>query len=137
LLNGVATFEALRRRHLVPEPPYGQGRIAADAGATSMTDVSDGLVADLGHIARASGVGIDLSRDALGADHDALTSAATALVMDPWVWVLAGGEDHALVATFPGPPPAGWRAIGQVLDGPPRVLIDGERWHGDSGWQSF
>ena len=137
LLNGVATFEALRRRHLVPEPPYGQGRIAADAGATSMTDVSDGLVADLGHIARASGVGIDLSRDALGVDHDALASAATALVMDPWVWVLAGGEDHALVATFPGPPPAAWRVIGQVLDGPPRVLIDGERWHGDSGWQSF
>ncbi|MDT5211693.1 MAG: thiamine-monophosphate kinase [Mycobacterium sp.] len=137
LLNGVATFEALCRRHLVPEPPYGQGRIAADAGATSMTDVSDGLVADLGHIAHASGVGIDLSRDALGADHEALASAATALVMDPWVWVFAGGEDHTLVATFPGSPPAGWRVIGQVLDGPPRVLIDGERWHGDSGWQSF
>jgi thiamine-monophosphate kinase len=102
-----------------------------------MTDISDGLVADLGHIARASGVGIDLSRDALGADHDELASAATELVMDPWVWVLAGGEDHALVATFPGPPPVGWRAIGRVLDGPPRVLIDGERWHGDSGWQSF
>jgi thiamine-monophosphate kinase len=137
LLNGVATFEALHRRHLVPEPPYGQGRVAADAGATSMTDVSDGLVADLGHIARASGVGIDLSRDALGADHDALASAAAALVMDPWVWVLAGGEDHALVATFPGPPPVGWRVIGHVHDGPPGVLIDGERWHGDSGWQSF
>jgi thiamine-monophosphate kinase len=137
LLNGVATFEALRRRHLVPEPPYGQGRVAADAGATSMTDVSDGLVADLGHIARASDVGLDLSRDALGPDHDALASAATALVMDPWVWVLAGGEDHALVATFPGPPPAGWRVIGQVLDGAPRILIDGERWDGDSGWQSF
>lgn len=137
LLNGVATFEALRRRHLVPEPPYGQGRVAAEAGATSMTDVSDGLVADLGHIARASDVGLDLSRDALGADHDALASAATALVMDPWVWVFAGGEDHALVATFPGPPPAGWRVIGQVLDGPPRILIDGERWDGDSGWQSF
>jgi thiamine-monophosphate kinase len=137
LLNGVQTFEALRRRHLVPEPPYGQGRIAADGGATSMTDVSDGLVADLGHIARASGVGIDLSRDALGADHGALTSAATALEMDPWVWVLAGGEDHALVATFPGPPPVGWRVIGRVLDGPPRVLFDGEQWHGDSGWQSF
>ena len=54
-------FDELRRRHLVPEPPYGQGRVAADAGATAMTDVSDGLVADLGHIATASGVGIDLS----------------------------------------------------------------------------
>ena len=137
LLNGVDAFEVLRRRHVVPEPPYGQGRAAADAGATSMTDVSDGLVADLGHIARASGVGIDLTWEALGADHDALASAATALVMDPWVWVLAGGEDHALVATFAGPPPAGWRVIGHVLDGPPRVLLDGERWQGDTGWQSF
>lgn len=137
LLNGVATFETLRRRHLVPEPPYGHGAAASDAGATSMTDVSDGLVADLGHIASASGVGIDLSRDALEADHDALASAAAALAMDPWVWVLAGGEDHALVATFQGAPPAGWRVIGRVLDGPPRVLIDGEQWHGDSGWQSF
>ena len=47
------------------EPPYGQGRVAAEAGATAMTDVSDGLVADLGHIATASGVGIDLSTAAL------------------------------------------------------------------------
>ena len=51
-LNDTRDFDALRGRHLVPTPPYGQGRVAADAGATSMTDVSDGLVADLGHIAR-------------------------------------------------------------------------------------
>jgi thiamine-monophosphate kinase len=137
LLNGDEGFEALRRRHLVPEPPYGQGRVAAEAGATAMTDVSDGLVADLGHIARASGVGIDVSRDALGVHHDALWSAADALAMNPWVWVLAGGEDHALAATFPGAPPAGWHAIGRVLDGPARVLVDGEQWYGDTGWQSF
>lgn len=137
LLNDNEGFEALQRRHLVPEPPYGQGRVAAEAGATAMTDVSDGLVADLGHIARASGVGIDVSRDALGVHHDALWSAADALAMNPWVWVLAGGEDHALVATFPDAPPAGWHAIGSVLDGPVRVLVDGEQWHGDTGWQSF
>ncbi|MDT5017501.1 MAG: thiamine-monophosphate kinase [Mycobacterium sp.] len=137
LLNGVHTFDGLQRRHLVPQPPYGQGRVAADAGATSMTDTSDGLVADLGHIARASDVGIDLSRDALSVDHDELAPAASALRMDPWVWVLAGGEDHALAATFPGPPPAGWRVIGRVLDGPARVLVDGQQRHGDTGWQSF
>jgi thiamine-monophosphate kinase len=137
LLNDIGNYDALRRRHLVPEPPYGQGRVAADAGATAMTDVSDGLVADLGHIARASGVGIDLSRDALGMHHDSLSSAAGSMAMDPWVWVLAGGEDHALVATFPGAPPAGWSAIGRVLDGASRVLLDGEQWHGDTGWQSF
>lgn len=137
LRDDVGAFEALRRRHLVPEPPYGQGRVAADAGATSMTDVSDGLVADLGHIARASGVGIDLSLDALGADRGLLVEAGSALGMESWEWVLGGGEDHCLVATFPGAPPAGWRVIGRVLDGPPRVLVDGERWRGKPGWQSF
>ena len=137
LRSGIRGFEELRRRHVVPEPPYGQGRVAADGGATSMTDVSDGLVADLGHIARASDVGIDLSWDALGFDHDALSTAASAVQMSPWDWVLSGGEDHALVATFPGPPPPGWRVIGTVIDGPPRVLLDGERWDGGTGWQSF
>jgi thiamine-monophosphate kinase len=136
-LNEVQSFEPLRRRHLVPEPPYGQGRIAADAGATSMTDVSDGLMADIGHIARASGVGVDLSWHALSADLDPLTEAGTAVAVDPRTWLLGGGEDHALVATFGAEPPTGWRAIGRVLDGPARVLIDGEQWHGDSGWQSF
>jgi thiamine-monophosphate kinase len=137
VLNDIQGFDALRRRHLVPDPPYGQGRVAADAGATSMTDVSDGLVAALGHIARASGVGIDLSSVALGAERDPLTTAGVALAVDPWNWILGGGEDHALVATFPGSPPAGWRAIGRVLDGPARVLVDGEQWDGDPGWQSF
>jgi thiamine-monophosphate kinase len=135
--SGLGSYEVVRRRHLVPEPPYGQGRVAADAGATSMTDVSDGLIADLGHIARASGVGIDVSLDALRADHDTLLPAARELKADPWAWVLGGGEDHALVATFPGAPPQGWRVIGRVLEGESRVLVDGADWKGNSGWQSF
>ena len=44
--NDVHDHAELRRRHLVPQPPYGQGRAAADGGATAMTDVSDGLIAD-------------------------------------------------------------------------------------------
>ena len=44
--------EAYRR----PEPPYAAGPVAADAGATAMIDVSDGLLADARHIADASGV---------------------------------------------------------------------------------
>ena len=135
--KGIPGFEDLRRRHLVPEPPYGQGRVAADAGAGAMTDVSDGLLADLGHIADASGVGVDLSTAGLGADHGAVADAAAAAGADPWAWVLGGGEDHALVATFPGSPPDGWRVIGRVIEGPPRVLVDGDTWRGNPGWQSF
>jgi thiamine-monophosphate kinase len=135
--NDIDGFDVLRRRHLVPEPPYGQGRVAADGGATAMTDVSDGLVADLRHIAEASGVGINVSTEALTADRDAVSAAAAAADADPLAWVLGGGEDHALVATFHGTPPDGWRVIGSVLDGPPRVLVDGSDWHGNPGWQSF
>ncbi len=135
--NNIDGFDELRRRHAVPEPPYGQGRLAADEGATAMTDVSDGLVADLGHIADASGVGVNVSTAALTADRDALAEAANVAGVDAWVWVLGGGEDHALVATFHGAPPRGWRAIGTVIDGPPRVLVDGDEWHGIPGWQSF
>ena len=135
--SDIRQFTRLRHRHLVPEPPYGQGRVAAEAGASAMTDVSDGLLADLGHVAAASEVGIDVSSAALADDRDAVAEAATAAGADALAWVLGGGEDHALAATFPGTPPAGWRAIGRVLDGPARVLVDGKQWHGDTGWQSF
>lgn len=135
--NGIDNFEQLRRRHLVPQPPYGQGMVAADAGAGAMTDVSDGLIADLRHIARASDVGVDLASAALAAEVDALADAAAAAVADPWSWVLGGGEDHALIATFPAAVPDGWRVIGVVVDGPARVLLDGDEWEGNEGWQSF
>jgi thiamine-monophosphate kinase len=135
--KGIGGFGGHRRRHVVPQPPYGEGAAAAAAGAQAMIDVSDGLVADLRHVAEASGVGIDLSTAALAVDVDALTAAAAAAGADPWPWVLGGGEDHALVACFAGPVPAGWRVIGRVLDGPARVLVDGAEWRGYAGWQSF
>ncbi len=132
-----------RQRHLVPEPPYGQGVVAARAGASSMIDVSDGLLADVGHIASASGVCVDLSASGLRGDVDALVGAAAAAGSDPWQWVLGGGEDHALVATFSAAPPPGWRPIGTVVDaaalggGLSRVTVDGAAWGGNSGWLSF
>ncbi len=133
-------FDELRLRHLVPQPPYGQGAAAARAGATAMTDVSDGLLADLGHIAAGSGVHIDLAGAGLRADVDAVAAAAGAAGADPLQWVLAGGEDHALVATFPGAVPPGWRVLGTVhraTDRPPGVTVDGAPWRGTTGWQSF
>ncbi|MDQ1710043.1 MAG: thiamine-monophosphate kinase [Frankiaceae bacterium] len=91
--------------HLVPRPPYGYGELAAAAGATSMIDVSDGLLADLQHVLDASGVGADLT---LPECDDIVIAAARDLGVDPGQWLRGGGEDHALLFTIPGnlPPPA-------------------------------
>ncbi|AQA06004.1 thiamine-phosphate kinase [Mycobacterium sp. MS1601] len=134
---GVDDFAEFRSRHLSPVPPYGQGVVAAAAGATAMTDTSDGLVADLRHIAQGSKVDIDLSTEALRAEWSILGPAAGEVGIHPRDWVLGGGEDHALVACFPAEVPAGWRVIGRVLDGDGRVLLDGQDWAGPAGWESF
>jgi thiamine-monophosphate kinase len=115
--------------HRRPSPPYAAGPAAADAGATAMCDVSDGLLADVGHLAADSGVLIDLDRAAVhvGFVTGPLPQVAAALGGDPLAWVLTGGEDHALVATFPPAAalPAGWTTIGAVTDGAPGVTVDG------------
>lgn len=135
--RAIEEFDELRGRHLVPAVPYGQGAAAAAAGACAMTDVSDGLLADLGHLARASGVVVDVSTAALVDDLAALADAAAAAGADARDWVLRGGEDHALVATFVAQPPPGWRVIGTVAAGAPGVRVDGAPWHGPGGWESF
>jgi thiamine-monophosphate kinase len=60
LTRGFRSPGAVVRAHRVPEPPYGRGVEALRAGATAMIDCSDGLLADLGHIAEESGVTIDV-----------------------------------------------------------------------------
>ena len=114
--------------HRRPEPPYFEGQRAAGMGATSMTDVSDGLVADLGHIADASGVRIDLRADLVDVPAK-LREVGAALNVDPLLWVLTGGDDYALVATFPKRTelPDPWRVIGVVSEGD-GVRVDGRRW---------
>ena len=120
-----------------PEPPYEEGPRAAEAGATSMIDVSDGLLQDLGHIATASVVGIDIRTDAFEVPGP-MRDAAAALGVDPYVWLLAGGDDHALAATFPPgvPLPDGWRPIGVVHEGT-GVTVDRKPWTGGTGWDHF
>ena len=114
--------------HRRPEPPYAEGPIAADLGATAMTDISDGLVADLGHIAEASGVRIDLRGDAVEVPAK-LREVGAALNVDPLLWVLTGGDDYALAATFANGTrlPDTWRVIGLVGEGE-GVRVDGRRW---------
>lgn len=125
----------------VPEVPYGQGKVAALAGASSMIDISDGLLADLGHIAAASGVAIDLRADAFDVP-EPMRAVAAATGKDPMSFILAGGEDHALVATFPAERvPEGWSVIGAVVDGAGEVLLDGagttDLFEAGSGWDHF
>jgi thiamine-monophosphate kinase len=140
LSRGFRSPRAFVEAHRRPEPPYHAGPAAADLGATSMTDVSDGLVADLGHIAEASGVRIDLKSAAIDIPAQ-MNDIGQAVGIDPMNWVLSGGEDHAIVATFPADSklPARWRVIGDVLapGAVPQVTVDSVPWDKPGGWDHF
>ncbi|WP_027343741.1 thiamine-phosphate kinase [Hamadaea tsunoensis] len=137
LSRGFRTPKVLVDAYRRPVVAYGAGLKAALAGASSMIDVSDGLIADLGHVAKASKVHIDLSREAFALPAQ-LKDAALALGVDPYRWILAGGDDHALAATFPPDVelPDGWRAVGKVSRGE-GVTVDGREWSGPRGWDHF
>lgn len=137
LSRGFRTPKMLVEAYRRPQVPYRAGPAAGHAGATAMIDVSDGLIADLGHVATASRVGIDL----LGAAFEIpqqMRDAANALGVDPYDWVLSGGEDHALAAAFPEdlPLPSGFRRIGHVVHGA-GVTVDGRPYPGPGGWDHF
>jgi thiamine-monophosphate kinase len=157
----VAAGLSLVAAHRRPAPPYDAGPEAAGLGATAMIDVSDGLLADLGHVADASGVLIDVATDRLGPGepllaaaravagarrHDSLgrtdggttAGSSDSPQAEALRWVLTGGEDHSLVATFPAGAalPVGWTVIGEVRPGR-GVLVDGQPWVGTRGWDHF
>jgi thiamine-monophosphate kinase len=133
---GAAGLADLVTAHRRPQPDYPAGPLAGAAGASAMIDVSDGLVADLGHIAAASGVSIDIRSQSLATA--GLQSAAARLGADWRDWALGGGEDHALAATFPPAAslPPGWTKIGSIRTGN-GVTVDGQPWHGHGGWDHF
>jgi thiamine-monophosphate kinase len=120
---GLVTSDPAVAHHLRPRPTIVLGPLAAQAGATAMMDISDGLVLDASRMAKASGVRVELSAD-LGLDADALY----------------GGEDHGLLATFPAQrtPPEGFRPIGAIREGEPGVFLgDQELDAGVGGWDPF
>lgn len=135
LSRGFRSPKVLVSAHRAPEPPYD---LAAKAtAASSMIDVSDGLVSDLGHLAKASNVRMSIDKNALQIPED-LAATASAFNVNAYDWVLSGGEDHAFVATFPTAldVPNGWQIIGIVEAGEPKVLIDGQELP-NQGWDHF
>lgn len=138
LSRGFRSPRALVDAHRRPAPPYDEGPRAAGLGATAMVDVSDGLVSDLGHVAAASGVAVRLDSDAFHVPQE-FKDTARALNADPLQWLLTGGDDHALAATFPADVdlPMAWSVVGRVEAGE-GVVVDGEPWTGrPGGWRSF
>jgi thiamine-monophosphate kinase len=135
---GLAEPAPLIAAHRRPRPPYAAGPEAARLGATSMIDVSDGLLADLGHVAEASGVLIDVDTALLPAGAGLAAAAAALGLAGPLDWVLTGGEDHALAATFaPGIAlPPRWTVAGQVRAGQ-GVHVNGQAFTGPTGWNHF
>ncbi|CAM4128042.1 thiamine-phosphate kinase [Nocardiopsis rhodophaea] len=142
LQRGLEGPAACVSEHRRPRPPYAEGARAARLGATAMLDISDGLVQDLGHICAASGVAVDLDSAAL-VPLPELRAAAQVLAADPVELMLAGGEDHALAATFPADTelPEAWIRIGTVtlertVAAGAAVTVDG-RPSEAAGWRHF
>jgi thiamine-monophosphate kinase len=137
LARGFRSPRVLVDAYRRPEPPYDAGPRAAASGATAMIDVSDGLLADVAHVARASGVAIDVRSEAFEVA-EPLRAVGAALGADPMRFILTGGDDHALVATYPADVvlPDGWTRIGEVATGE-GVTVDGAAYDGPAGHTHF
>ncbi|REF35231.1 thiamine-phosphate kinase [Thermasporomyces composti] len=138
LSRGFRSPRVLVEAHRRPQPPYAAGPEAACLGATALIDVSDGLLADLGHIAVASGVAIDLDSSRFDLP-EPIQAVAAAVGAEPLSYVLTGGEDHALAGTFPADVslPPHWNVVGRVLEGEPAVTVDGAAYEGPAGHDHF
>ena len=67
-----------------------------------------------------------------------LQAVGAALGADPMQFILGGGDDHSLLATFPDAAsvPSGWQVIGEVREGE-GVTVDGGTYDGPTGWTHF
>lgn len=116
--------------HRRPQPSVAAGLAARTAGASAMIDVSDGLAADLDHLAQASGVGlvVDLLPVGDGATEDEALSGG-----EDYVLAFTAPDDQAVAAAFAGlAPPV---RIGTCVADPAIRVVLGRRFPARGGWQ--
>lgn len=135
LTAGLTEPAVLLAAHRWPRPVYQAGPEAAGLGATAMIDISDGLLADLGHVARASGVGISIDSARLVPGPDLLAAAAALAVAGQPGQVGGGGlagevTGGALAGEVAGGGPAGGTpASGAALMPPLSWMLTGGEDH--------
>lgn len=136
--DAISAYDDLVNVQRRPNPPIQAGVAAANAGATAMLDLSDGLARDAARIAKASSVTIQIDPMHLQGFEAMLEESARAIEANPGDWVIGGGEDHSLLATFPAGAtlPRAFKPIGVVLPQGPAPVMLGAQPLPERGWDS-